>query len=228
MLRGVLITFTAHNRVQYMRDVLESWSRAYGISDCDLVFWCEPGCPDMVDLIKARAPGRSVRVEVNRRVMGALRNPHQALSDGFDRDDFVLLAEDDSIVSRDVLEYVQWARDMYRHDLNVLAVCTFHDCAEPDDGVVLSESFSPTVWGTWLSRWPELDETWDHDYSTGVNGRQAGWDWNINLRVRGGRRFVMPTRSRSQHIGRHGTHMTEQDFERLQSHCFQPEHQERP
>jgi hypothetical protein len=135
---------------------------------------------------------------------------------GFRLADFVILAEEDTPVSSDVLEYFAWARYRYESPLKVRAVCA-HQIGEPLGGegdVLQSRHFSPVVWGTWLGEW-------QHWFRDNWGGPQ-GWDANVNrmLRETDGQ-VVIPARSRSQHIGEHGgAHCTPEFFPRTVSRSW--------
>ena len=220
------IVFTAHNRPNYLDITLESWARVRGIERYPLAFHVEPVNLSVERRCERAQFGKSNETIVNPKVYGALGNPWHAFETGFGYDDFTVIAEDDSIVSTDVMEYFDWCRHQYANDDRVLAVCAFwgNDPVGPVDGVHRKQWFAPTIWGTWIDRWENvLRDTWDFDYS------KKGWDWNINENLlHGDRVCVFPAWSRSQHIGKHnGTHMLPHQFEELQSRSF-VEHIEAP
>ena len=47
------VAFTVNNRPHYLKETLESWSRVWGIEDTHLIFRCEPGCPEAVQLCES-------------------------------------------------------------------------------------------------------------------------------------------------------------------------------
>lgn len=152
----------------------------------------------------AAAWAASAEVIVNPRRLGVLSNPWHALDLCFSRGaPFAVLAEEDTPVADDVLEYLAWARAAYEADRQVAAVCA-HYLGRPAAGdpaaVIRDRLFSPVVWGTWADRWAALlRDTWDHDYE------HNGWDWHINSLLAGrDLRVIKPALSRSQHIGEHG------------------------
>lgn len=211
-----------------MRQVLDSWAAVKGIDKADVIFRVEPGQGNMVELVATFTVAKSVHIIVNETRLGALGNPYACFETGFETgQDFVILAEDDSIVAPDILDYFSWASEVYSYDRSVLAVCTFCGDGPCDDihRVIRRPNMSPTIWGTWFDRWAELRQSWDFDYSSGTPEQpESGWDWNINLRVAKGRQFIYPRVSRSQHIGKeNGTHMLPEDFEAHQSPCFRPD-----
>lgn len=217
------VVFTGNDRPHYMRETLESWSRARGVGNWLLGFHLEPGCPEVAETCRSVgfAP---VTVTVNPERYGVQRNPYEAISGGFASGaEFVVLAEDDMIVSTDVLEYLAWARDAYMGDRQVLAVCAHMDYERPGglSAAVRLAWFGGWVWGTWRDRWEHLiAPDWTFGYEHG------GWDWRLTDHWMGerGYRAICPALSRSQHIGKHGgTHCSPEQFAGLQSQCFVPD-----
>ena len=154
-----VIAFTVCDRPAYLAWVLESWREVRGIGDAHLIFRCEPGCDEAVALCRA-VDFAETTVTVNPQRYGVLGNPWHALNDGFAVSDFVVLAEEDLIVSEDVLEYFAWCRARYADDPRVLAITT-HQYLEQPGGLagVMPQRFDQDpdphfwVWGTWRNRW---------------------------------------------------------------------------
>jgi hypothetical protein len=232
----VIIAMTVNNRPRYLKETLESWSRVRGVGEHLMLFSCEPGCDEATDLCRAAdfAPGVIAR---NGRRLGVLANPWAAFDRAFcvSADapvlgDFAVLAEDDMIVSADVLEWFTWCQ-RYRDDPGVLAVTAYQRLERPGglsgagDAEWDYHGAHFWVWGTWRDRWETvLRDDWDFTYAENGGGPlQRGWDWRIrNLYVLGrGMRVIAPSLSRVQHIGRNGgTHCTPDQFEGLLSGCF--------
>jgi hypothetical protein len=228
----VIVTFTVNNRPAYLRETLESWSRVRGISGHELVFRCEPGCFEAFQACSDAdfAPGT---VFLNGTRLGVLGNPRQALGDAFGLGaEFAVLAEEDMVVSADVLEYFAWAAGRFRDDPSVLGVTT-HQHDERPGGLAgagpadwsRDDRWHFWVWGTWRDRWERLlRDSWDTSYTENGGGPlQRGWDWGFRNRlvVGGGMRMIAPSLARSQHIGRYGgTHCSPADFDVVASRCF--------
>jgi hypothetical protein len=169
---------------------------------------------------------------VNPTVYGPLVNPWEAVEWAFrhNQADFVVYAEDDVVVSEDVLEYFDWASVVYA-DARVGAVCSWSQ-SEPDPALAdVVETggdgfFSAHVWGTWPDRWyAVMRDTWDKDYSSG-GAMDSGWDWHINRRVfpAAGLQCVRPQQSRSNNIGEWGgAHQRPEDFPATVSRSFRPD-----
>lgn len=233
----MIIAFTVHNRPQYLRQTLESWSRVRGIGDTYLIFCCEPGCPEAVRLCRSVDFAATVLTGVNTQRQGVLANPWRALDMAFAHDlcslgdGFAVLAEEDLVVSSDVLEYFTWAQ-RYRDDPSVLGVTTYQHHEQPGGLAGAGPADWPAddqwhfwVWGTWRDRWQALlRDSWDFTYAENGGGpAQRGWDWNIRNRLVLGEGMTMiaPSLCRSQHIGEYGgAHCTPDQFQGLLSGCY--------
>lgn len=219
-------------RPHYLEETLNSWARVRGTEEWLFSFHLEPGshqraCVELIEAWEQRVSAVRVHYLFNGAKLGVLRNPWAALHLAFTGGaSFVVLAEEDIVVSTDVLEY--FARESERHEdaTGVLAVCGsyFGEDGDPNE-VYLAADFCPLLWGTWADRWNDvLRDTWDLDYSTGnPDGSEAGWDWNIRRRLIPQRelRCVWPRASRALHIGEHGgAHMQPEDFSASQAPGF--------
>lgn len=229
-----VVVFTAHKRQDYLRKSLESWGRARGIENAVLDFHIEPSeefgavCEVIYHQV-ARQAGE-LTLHPNPALLGVQRNPYQALYCGFSSywhehtggpRDFVILAEDDFVVSDDVLEYFAWAQREYYHDPRALAVsATQFDRQGDINEALLIKGWTGWVWGTWRDRWENiLKPDWTFAYEHG------GWDWRIIKHWCGVRGYgtVTPAVSRSQHIGQYGgVHTNPDTFRDHQSRCFEP------
>lgn len=217
------IVFTVCQRPWYLREALASWGEARGVHDWRLIFMVEdtPMAKDAAKVIEDfHHPDKQVVFNPGR--FGVLINPWEGMEKSFRTGAmFSVLAEEDLIVSDDVLEYMTWARAEFENDPAVLgAMCQLQGTFETTDPeqVMLVQDFNPWIWGTWRDRWFDvLRDTWDKDYSTGnPDGSQAGWDWNIAKRVlpRFDMQFAVTGAARSQNIGKHmGEHANPDDFE---------------
>lgn len=225
------LVFTGFNRPAYMRESVASWNQAEDIQNWNAFLSLEPSSLQnhMINAFQELRCKSSFPV-LNEERLGVLRNPHRALKSSFDRgSEFSVLAEDDIVVSHDVLQYFQWAMNKYKNDESVLAVLAFSrskklDYAYDEGSVSRTKVFCPLVWGTWADRWERIIEpNWDLDYSSGMpDGSQAGWDWNMmRVAVREGKDFLYPLHSRSDHIGKFGgTHTSEFSFPESQAETF--------
>lgn len=222
--------FTAYDRMDYLRQTLDSWSNVRGIQDWHVVFRIEPSerqedAAYLFQRFAAQAQLPSWEIITNPTRLGVLEHPYVGFSELFQRFNFVVRAEDDLLVSDDILEYFTWAEKTYRNEIDVATINAFSKISGTDDGVFRQQRFNPWIWGTWRTVWETLLEpTWDHDYSSfnGVPGVESGWDWNIDTRLLS--RFdyycIYPENSRVQNIGLWGIHGTPDNL--LTAESFKP------
>lgn len=231
----MIVTFTINNRPQYLRETLDSWSKVRGAGDVVFCFRCEPGCAEAVELCNGFLGDHAGMSVVNPHRYGVLANPWAAMEWAFgeegDPGDFVVLAEEDLVVSPDVLEYFAWCQ-RYAGYPKVLGVTTHqhHERAGGLAGVSAADwsdgsSWHFWCWGTWKDRWESLiRDDWDFTYRENGGGLNCrGWDWRIrNLLVIGqGYQMIAPSMARSQHIGKFGgAHCTPEQFDDLLSPSF--------
>lgn len=220
------VFLTAYNRPEYLKRTLDSWSRVRGLSEWSFVAVIEPSPfeDQIVDIFKEFQQDSCphLQIIVNPQRYGVLHNPWVWFEQLFQDHEFVVRAEDDLIVSEDILEFFSWASAIYQNDSDVATVCAFSGFDGDESLVLKHPSFSAWVWGTWKDRWSALiGPTWDHDYSTftGSPGEKSGWDWNLNVRIFPLHRLVsvIPEQSRVNNIGVYGVHGTSENFVESQS-----------
>ena len=131
--------------------------------------------------------------------------------------------EDDFVVSPDTLRFFNAMRmNGQANDLAVCAKWVGTDADQKPETWHRVNEFTGNIWGTWKDKWNKyLRDTWDFDYSSGISHSSAfeetpsGWDWNIHLRVMPANNLqcIVPTQSRSRHIGVVGIHSTVDCFD---------------
>ena len=216
--------FTAYDRPQYLRETLLSWEKVRGIQDWHVVMRIEPSprqgeIYDLYQLFAETMMLPSYEIIVNPTVYGVLHHPYVGFSELFQDYDFVVRAEDDLIVSDDILEYFTWAEETYRRRKSVATIHGFSRGVGENDEVFTQPEFNPWIWGTWKSLWmTTIGPLWDHAYTTFNHfpGFQSGWDWNLNTRIfpKYGYEAVYPLNSRVDNIGVYGVHGTPDNHER--------------
>lgn len=190
--------FPVYNRPHYLAPVLESWQNVRGIEHAHLIYRCEPGHPDIVSMVSQWNPPADVTV--NDRQLGNDRNMLAAVTAGFATGaDFVIAAEDDVLVSADLLEYMAWAAGTYAADKTVLAVTAWQgDPPGPLAEVRRQEwFFGGSGWGMWRDRFGEVRDGWPPS-GTGYDG----YLWRLAQAT--GRDVIQPMATRCKNIGEYG------------------------
>ena len=164
---------------------------------------------------KSFTASKITRVSTHSTRLGPHKNIRYAVNDAFESYDarFVIVLEDDVILSRDALMFMEYARDTFENDTNVFTATGYANNCHREHCVVdpafrhrttRRKHFTPWFWGTWRDRWQELHKsTW------------TGWDVEMNFELsetrsivqkpnsglRGERVEVFPIFSRANNIG---------------------------
>ena len=214
-----VISMTAFRRPVYLSRVLSRLQRCDGIADCELFVSIEPGCAEVLDLVRS-IDFCDVTFWVNKAVLGINMNTLKVLMRAFERpfSDFVIHVEDDILLSNDAIRYFEHCRDAYREDKDILSVTAYHKNAAdaPLNRVERMKWFTPWGWGTWQDRMSELQKQWS----------LRGWDVHVNRELREGRSQIVPSMSRAQNIGSEGgTNVPSESFH-AERHRLQHWHRE--
>jgi hypothetical protein len=227
----ITVAFTVSGqRPKYLRRTLESWHRVRGIQNAHLLFCCEPlpGSFQKEEFEEYLTRSfRSAEAIYNPTKLGCSPNTRQAMDQALRCSEFAVLAEEDMVVSTDVLEYFTWADQTFQYDADLAAVCAHAFNCEPTASrreVVVTGWFSQMVWGTWRSLWEGVIEPeWG-----GIPNNPDAWDAGLReLFSSIGRSCIFPVVSRSQHIGETSTLMqwqlAEHFYKQSLSQCFIPD-----
>jgi hypothetical protein len=220
------IVFTVFDRVEYLKDTLKSWGEVRNINSCDIYFKIEPSLnqQSIIDIINNfdNYRGSTSSILINKTVIGNGFNTWESFEYLFEKYDFVILAEDDIVVSKDIIEYFDVTETMFREDSEVAIISANTKLPVEDPSkVIRQQGFNGLIWGTWKKYWVKyFRENWDKDYSSDT--QQCGWDWHLNLRIMpsNGLKNINPMASRSNHIGINGIHCDKTIFDETQSTLF--------
>jgi len=222
----VVMTVSA-DRPSYLAQTLSSWLQARDRKRWVFCFVLEPGehfteCEELIQTWRSISGVSESYISYNPQRRGVADNTYTAFHWGFLLSPFVVLAEEDVLVSTDVLEFFTAVSEQHE-DSTALGVCAFSRAGDGLSGEYEARlDFSPLVWGTWRDRWTDvIDPRW-HDAIIGpAPGVETGWDWGMRrIMAAVDRPFLAPVQSRSQHIGEHGVHMLPADFPASQSPSF--------
>lgn len=220
---NVVLAFTACDRPHFLKESLSSWEKTNLGLVTSVQFYIEPTeklaeIHSVIDSFEKNCPVPVIR-HVNKEKLGCSLNTWSVFENLFDKQlaTAVLLAEDDFLVSGDLLDFFESAR--FQAQPKTLAICAKNVGPSSDDNpatFTYDEGFSGNIWLTWADKWRAYLKTgWDMDYSSGTaDGTPSGFDWNIGLRVmpKNGLKCLVPTASRSFHIGTVGVHCTAEDY----------------
>jgi hypothetical protein len=222
--KNTVLVVVAYNRPKYLKRVLESLENCVGVEMYDVYFSVDPGNKEVLRLAWGFDASRSRTVTRNEVRLGAHENKKRALDRGFQVADFVIMIEDDTILSPDTLQFFEYARDRYEFDDNVFTISAYGDnCRNDNTETVPSKyyhtiarrhHYTPWVWGTWKDRWvSDIKDQWNGwdvqmnfrtpPYEDMVSGRNKdGPDFSrFDAGIRRDRVEVFPVLSRSNNIG---------------------------
>lgn len=126
--------------------------------------------------------------------------------------DFVLMIEDDIIISHDALLYIEWAAEKFMSDTSYRTVglwkskngwafdkpISYQTLFEVNEQV----NFTCWGWGTWRDRWDEMRDNW----TTGDDSHDTSWDVILFSHLNN-RKETVPSISRAYNCGElNGTH----------------------
>ena len=209
------IVMTTYRRAAYTRRALEHLARCDGIERYSLFVFCEPGFPDVVEVVEAASfpAGTRKHIVKNPRRLGCSANTYNALVTGFRSTEFVIVCEDDVLFARDALKFFEHCRDAYRDDKDVFTIGAYsRRICRPKEYYHLRRSswFTPWGWGTWSDRWAQIEAGLRHRLDDNDT-----WDVITNHEIRKGRFQVIPFLARTQNVGGEGgTHCPGPDWHR--------------
>lgn len=215
------LSITLYNRPKYTQQLFDALDDCSNINEYQIFIFCEP-VANVVNMAKNYRTNQTT-LFVNSERLGCNKNIFQALSYGHNiNNDFHIHFEDDTIPGRDCLLYLEWAKEAYRNDENILTITAFNKIdfsvfqTTNPEYVSKRNWFTPWVWGTWYNRWVEFSENFKHlIYS--INDKS--WDFLLNEYIRKNRGEIYPIISRSQNIGAElGTHVPSPEWHRANHH----------
>ena len=205
------IGFTVFNRPDYLHRTLGSWSKADLSSVKDITFFVELTEMRGANLREIQEFMEDVAVPVHIVLnpvpdprLGCYTNTKRVFDVlSADYEGFIVLAEDDFVVSPDAVRFLSSMAELHKQDPSVLAVCCKNNqretCSLTPSTWRYAPDFSGAVWGTWASTWRDFlrDKFIARD-----------WDWEITRKTLPlyKKRCVVPVANRSFHIGVNGIH----------------------
>lgn len=224
-----VITISAYDRVEYLDLTLAYLSRCHGIEDYSLFCYIDPSprINEVFELCGRYVNTLNLGYAVNSERLDCNRNIFKCLDYGFKHSDYVIHIEDDIILARDALLYLEHCNKTYKDDRSIFSVCTYnrysHRTYQPKSSTTIfrQQHFDPWGWATWKDRWEEeIRDNWQFGYGPRYNKEgekvldQGGWDVNMQTIIREDQRRINPNYSRSKNIGEYGRHTPSVDYHR--------------
>lgn len=256
----IAVVVTAKSRPKYLDQVLRSWELVRGAGNVR-TFTVALGRSDMVKVQIDLIENSTLRTHIRLDSKEAERSPgmHRAIGEAIDavlqdpQVNFVVLGEEDVVVSDDILEYMTWARKEMTRDGQLLVACAhnrggcgwdaknrigsdstgYWSLREPDQNadqqaVRPLAYFNPWGWGIYRDAWFKvIRPQWDWECNSGGQ-TDSGYDWNMATRILpgGGWLSLVPDAARSQNIGAYGGTYSGPEIHPLQVSQSYREHRE--
>jgi hypothetical protein len=194
MKKGTILVIL-YKRPEYTKQVLEALAAQPEIKDYYVLFQIDGCVKEVIDLaINFNATEK--RLFINGSNAGCTLNVYMGLCNAFSMSDFVIVVEDDILVSHDFLKYIEWAKPYLSEDCRVIsAFHKFEDCPEDKYNTIHYLSrWCGWGWATNRKHWEAAKQRWDW-------GETESWDLMIAKRYFWQRKTIMPYLSRTKNIG---------------------------
>lgn len=207
------IAISAYNRPEYSQRSLASIFGAKGFSLDKYNIFCAIDCHEDGShnpMVRGVYESFGISPFIAKEKHGCNYTVKKALDLAWeDKPDFVLMLEDDIIISDDALLYIEWAAEKYQSDDSVRTIGLWKSKDGWDFDKPLTKStifradeqvwFTCWGWGTWRDRWQEMSDTW----TTGSDSHDTSWDVVLYSHLNG-RKEVVPAISRAYNCGEFG------------------------
>ena len=162
------IAIFVFRRPRHTAEVLASLSRNLLLSDSTLYVFCE-GARSIDDialvqetrqLIRSNAKAREVHIIEREQNLGCANSIITGINHVLREHDRVIVLEDDIVVSRHFLEYMNEGLDKYSHSAKVMHISAyaFPNQSARSSGAGFLPLISSWGWGTWRRAWSQFDE----------------------------------------------------------------------
>lgn len=210
-----VITMCHWRRPDYTRTCLEYLSRCHGIGDYTVLIHIDGKADPKVaqEILNLKPSVKVLQVIENKTHLGCNENTRMALESGFAISDYVIHIEDDILVAKDGLRFLEWASQfendpkifttgIWRHPSGWLPEQKRPWIPGHERIADIADGFHVWGWATWKSRWKDMEQGW-----TKGDDLTSSWDTVLTREARHGRVSLLPYIGRANNIGEHlGTH----------------------
>jgi hypothetical protein len=209
------ITISLCDRPYYTKILLDNLNSCYGIDKYNIGIFVEPVDKEVVNLALSFRKNQT-KVYINRQRLGCSHNIFNCLYYGFDvmKSSYHIHFEDDTIPSKDCLNFFEWCDSQYLDDETVFSITGYNKIKkikESDKNLVKRTNwYTPWGWATWKSRWQNgyKEDLWKRINSTPYKS----WDCHTND-IRQNRFEIQPIIPRIQNIGaKNGFHVPNEQW----------------
>lgn len=157
------IALFVYNRPEHTRKVVEALLICPEAKDSDLIVFSDAprGLKDIDNVRQVRdfldkiSGFKSVKIIERKTNFGLALNIISGVSQVLDSYDNIIVLEDDIVVEKCFLEFMNKALNQYEDDENIFSINSFipFNCIPPNNEIRFSEIFSCWGWATWQNRW---------------------------------------------------------------------------
>jgi len=232
------ITVPVGNRIHYFNDFLKSLCKN-DLHGYVIYFAFEPDAfigngieaTSFIDNLCACLP-IEVKITLNTSKLGVRKNPFSIIEKAFDDgSEFNIHLEDDIKLSPDAICLANWYYEKFKHSNEYSAYGFFNKNSSYDSYeklTVVKNRFFGLGWCCYKRDWIDIFKKYwfDDNIASKHFGRSKGWDWAVSgAFIEFGKKQLLPTLSRSIHIGREGgTHCTAKYHDKIFSNFAWNEH----
>jgi hypothetical protein len=192
------ISISLYNRPIYTNILFEKLEQCYGIDDYHILVISEPTNSEVIHLAKnfvGRRANRSLLVNKNK--LGCNKNIFNCLNSSFEKTDFNIHFEDDTIPGKDCLRYFEWANEKFKQNTSIFNISAYQkDAGINIENIKIRNHFTPWGWATWKNRWDLIKNKLKKNIVTIGN---VSWD-QLLLNITKSNE-IYPEVSRTQNIG---------------------------
>lgn len=157
------IVLFVYNRPEHTRKVVEALLICPEAKDSDLIVFSDAprGLKDIDNVRQVRdfldkiSGFKSVKIIERKTNFGLALNIISGVSQVFDNHESIIVLEDDIVVEKCFLNFVNKALDTYKNNKRLFSVNTYipFNCVPKGNDLLFSDIFSCWGWATWKDRW---------------------------------------------------------------------------
>lgn len=187
-----IIASCHYNRPFYSKQCFEHLSKCKGIENYTMVIGVEPGNQEVIDLCRG-INFCDYLLQINETRLGCNKNIGATMGRAFNWADYVIMVEDDILLSPDALQYFEQMECCKADDIGfITGYNKLNYLTENTHKVSKRRWYHPWLWATWRDRFHYFTQkgAWSVD--------EPSWDYWVND-VKYSE--IYPELSRSQNIG---------------------------
>lgn len=167
--RPAAIILFAYNRTEELRQTLEALLKCIGIEEHSIFIFCD-GPKNESDIgkiyqvkkyLKSFEDQKSIRIQYSESNKGLAKSIIEGVYHVFQDNESVIVLEDDLIVSKNFLLFMNQTLDFYREEQIVYSITgyspTLTNVKFDKEDIYFTPRANSWTWGTWKNRWEKVD-----------------------------------------------------------------------